>query len=350
MAKRRFIGTWWFLVLFNFALFVLLAEITLRVTGKYKNYGERNYGLFIDYFKHPYPSPLCAWTPNMERSQETAEFSYLLKTNSLGIRDTEHNIKKPTGMKRAIILGDSFTEGMGTEFDSTWPQRLAWYLTQDTTLSPWEIIVGGVSGSDPFYAYEMLRRNLMDYEPDLVLVAYNFTEVTDFTARGGMERFVNESTTQLRAPKSRVLNFAYKWSHLVRMIVKDGLGWNDYYQSPEEQQQLQSESISAITKVYVSMDSLVRTKGAKALFVFQPLNYECHRDYFEPITDSIIKAVDTEGLEYMSLLASLPDSMKEDYLNYYWPIDGHMNGKGYDAWGRSVYAFLKGKTILTSKE
>lgn len=350
MAKRKWLGSWWFLVLFNIALFVLLSEITLRVTGNYKNYGERNYGQYIDYFKHPYPGPLCAWTPNMTRLQETVEFNYELKTNSLGIRDTEHEVKKPKGTRRAIVLGDSFTEGMGADFDATWPQRLAWYLAHDTTQANWEVIVGGVSGSDPFYAYEMLRRKLIRYEPDLVLVVYNFTEVTDYTARGGLERFVNDSTTQLRPPKSKLLNTAYKWSHLVRMIVKDGLGWNDYYQSPSEERQLQLESIAKIADVYEKMDSLSKANGAEALFIFQPLNYECHRDYFEPITDSIIKAIDKRGLDYVSLLTLLPDSMKQDYLDYYWPIDGHMNSKGYDAWGKGVYVYLHEKAILTTIE
>lgn len=341
MASKRWYSAGWFLLLFNLGLFLLLAEVALRVSGHYKNYGERNSGVFIDYFKHPYPGPLCAWTPNIARKQENGEFDYELRTNSLGIRDVEHSVTKPKGTKRLLVLGDSFTEGMGAPFDSTWHQRLLWYMQKDTSLGPWEVIVGGVSGSDPFYAYEMLRRELMLYQPDLLLVVYNYTEVMDYKARGGMERFVNDSTTQLRPPKSRALNFAYKWSHLVRLVVKDVLGWNDYYQSAAEEQQLEREAIEKITDVYSKIDSLARSQGAATLFVFQPLNYECHNDSLEQTSTAIMKAISNAGMQSVSLLQLLPDSLKRNYQQYYWPIDAHMNSKGYNAWGRSVYDYLK---------
>jgi lysophospholipase L1-like esterase len=349
MAKPRFIGSWWFLVLFNIALFVLLTEITLRVTGTYKNYGERNYGLFIDYFKHPYPGPLCAWAPNTTRTSATQEFDYPVTTNSLGIRDVEHTLTKPEGTKRIVILGDSFSEGAGAPFDSAWHQRMAWYIAQDSSLGNWEIINGAVSGGDPFYGYEMLRRELLAYQPDIVIQVFNATDWDDYLARGGLKRFVNDSTTQWR-PKNELLHTAYKYSHIVRMIVKELLHYNDFYQSPAEQEEIRSAAMGDYEQLLIKTDSLATANGAVVFFVFQPMNYECARFNIAPQTDTLLNRLDNNGIKAINLLPLLPRNMQLRMEDYFWSIDGHMNSKGYDAWGKAMYDYFVIKGTLKQSD
>lgn len=347
MAKRQFVGSWWFLVLFNIALFVLLTEIVLRVAGTYKNYGERNYGVFIDYFKHPYPGPICAWAPNTTRASATKEFEYPIQTNSLGIRDTEHTLTKPAKTKRIVVLGDSFSEGAGAPFDSAWHQRMAWYIAQDSSLGKWEIINGAASGGDPFYSYEMLRRVLLAYKPNIVIQVFNATDWDDYLARGGLERFVNDSTTQWR-PKNELLHTAYKHSHIVRMIVKELLHYNDFYQTPAEQVAIKNSALGAYERLLLKTDSLATANGAKLFVVFQPMNYECVRFSFEPQTDSLQNRLKSHGLKTVDLLQQLPRDIQLRMEDYFWNIDAHMNSKGYDAWGKSMYTFFVNNGTIKS--
>jgi lysophospholipase L1-like esterase len=327
-------------VLFNIALFFFLAEVVLRIGGYYQNYGEANGGNFIDYFRSTYPGPLATWTPNKTHIHTTNEFSYEVASNSLGIRDVEHTLEKPQGVKRIVVLGDSFTEGVGAPFDSAWHQRMAYYLNQDSTLGEWEIINGAASGGDPFYGYEMLRRVGLQYEPDLVIQVFNSTDVHDYMARGGMERFVNDSHTVWRQP-NMALHLAYKYSHVVRFVVEELLKYNDFYQSPKEQLQLEHASVSAYHDLFLQMDSLTSANGAKLVVAFQPMNYEVYDKHYYYATDSIHNLVNREGIASMKVMDSLPQHMLDYHDQYYWPIDAHMNSFGYDAWGHGMYRYLK---------
>jgi hypothetical protein len=67
---------------------------------------------------HPYYHH--GFRPKMEATTEWGGLRYQVITNSLGLRDSSMRdvAKKPDG-RRAILLGDSFLEGMGLEFEDT---------------------------------------------------------------------------------------------------------------------------------------------------------------------------------------------------------------------------------------
>ena len=54
---------------------------------------------------------------------ETPEFRFVVRTNSIGLRDTEIPLRR-TGRKRVLAIGDSFTFGWGVRLEETWPKVL----------------------------------------------------------------------------------------------------------------------------------------------------------------------------------------------------------------------------------
>jgi len=62
-----------------------------------------------------------------------------------------------------------------------------------------ETLNGGVSGSDPFYSYYILRYKLLKYHPDLVVLTINKTDFDDFVCRGGDERFLSNGKIQTKS-------------------------------------------------------------------------------------------------------------------------------------------------------
>lgn len=336
MSAKSIIRSRWFMLLFSIGLFVLLAEIGLRVVGTFKNYGERNYGAFIDYTKPSFPGPLATWAPDSVYQNKTMEFNYEVVTNSLGLRDVEHNTYKPDSVKRIALLGDSFTEGVGTPFDSTWGNLLIDKLHSDSC-GTWEAIQGSAAGSDPFYAYEMYRRHLYEYRPDVLLATYNHTDLYDYMAHGGLERFVNDSVTQWR-PVPQTLHMAYKWSHLVRLVVKGIMGWNDFYQSPAEQQQLMDASTSAYADLFEKLNTLAQKDNAQLVVIIQPMSYDCEHGKQQELTIKLQQELEKRGIATLDLFEVLTAEMKQNCTEYFWEIDGHMNSNGYHNWAQAVYA------------
>lgn len=105
---------------------------------------------------------------NVSRHFQTPEFSFTVKTNSLGFRDREFSSQK-TARTRILALGDSFTYGWGVEIDQSWPKVLERRL-RDGGLDVEVANLGRPAGSPRSYA-DIAERAVPLLKPDLLIVA-----------------------------------------------------------------------------------------------------------------------------------------------------------------------------------
>lgn len=112
---------------------------------------------------------LLGWR-NIPNWQSTT-FGKKLTINSKGLRDSEHAFAKPPGVKRVLVLGDSFAWGYGVADDEIFTSALEGLLQQRED-SKWEVINTGVSGWSTDQQYLFLREEGLKYEPDIVLLAF----------------------------------------------------------------------------------------------------------------------------------------------------------------------------------
>ena len=82
--------------------------------------------------------------PNFHGIEKSAEFSMVIDTNSLGLRDVEFPRTKPPGTVRIIGLGDSFTFGAGVNLDQTYLKVLERRLNQQERNETIQVINAGV--------------------------------------------------------------------------------------------------------------------------------------------------------------------------------------------------------------
>jgi len=88
--------------------------------------------------------------------------------NSEGVRDREHALAKPPGVRRLVCLGDSVTLGTGLAAEDAYPQLLQDRF--DALGEPIEVLnvaLGGWSTGQEHVAYTRIARK---YHPDLVLL------------------------------------------------------------------------------------------------------------------------------------------------------------------------------------
>ncbi len=102
---------------------------------------------------------------------------HLSRTNSRGWRDREHDVDKPPGVFRVLLLGDSNVFG----FVSAAEETIGRQLERRLRASGWnaEVISLGYSGWGTDQEVEALAREGMSYRPDEVIIHFAGNDLAD---------------------------------------------------------------------------------------------------------------------------------------------------------------------------
>jgi hypothetical protein len=145
------------------------------------------------FFMSPDSSISHRFIPGAKGHYKTTEFDVEYSINSLGLRNRETTLAKPDGIKRILMLGDSFTEGDGVQSSETFSSRLQNMLDTASTGQRWEVINAGVGSYSSLLEYLYLTRQGLRLNPDLVILNFdlsdvyddiNYTRLARFDARG----------------------------------------------------------------------------------------------------------------------------------------------------------------------
>lgn len=101
----------------------------------------------------------------------SGEFATRVRLNSRGLRDIEHEARKPPGVVRILILGDSFAQACEVALEETFPRRLDSLLDRRRADGRRiEVINGGHQGlgTTQEYLYYILEGRR--YRPDVVVL------------------------------------------------------------------------------------------------------------------------------------------------------------------------------------
>jgi hypothetical protein len=275
------------------------------------------------------PRPHSAW------SKAGPDFSFAHRYNSLGLRDDEPVMSKSPGENRIVALGDSFTEGVGTDEDSTWVKQLERQLNALGLKRRVRTINAGLAASDPFYEYLLLEKKLLAFDPDLVIVAVNATDVDNVRVRGGLERFGPDGSIVYRAgPRWEWL---YGASYIVRHVAHDLLDYNWYLLKRSEMEMVESQSIDLLEEGLMLFAETSRAHEFELVIVVHPLKEELDEDFLhlQPLVDRLrsrdIRVVDL--FDYYRSAEGIPAGKTGDY---YWKLDGHHNLRGYELFARGL--------------
>jgi hypothetical protein len=110
--------------------------------------------------------PELGWRPlpNLSKVGEYWGITRPARTNSRGWRDSEHPFEKPEGVRRAVLLGDSFAFGLYVDDG----ERLSELLAQEPTRL--EVVNMGITGSGTDQQLRALETSGFEYSPDIVIL------------------------------------------------------------------------------------------------------------------------------------------------------------------------------------
>ena len=113
---------------------------------------------------------------NHERTKEFHE--KYVRYNKHGYRDYEYSLKKPEGIFRVLVLGDSQTFGHGIkDLKDTWVKKLEAKLQKEGRNASIEVLnISGPGWNSDTHLYELFK-NGFKFNPDLVILAYAHNDI-----------------------------------------------------------------------------------------------------------------------------------------------------------------------------
>lgn len=127
--------------------------------------------------------------------------------NGLGFRDVDHAIRAEPGVRRLLVVGDSYTYGTGIERpEDRFGARLVGGLARETSLE-WEVLNAGERDTHTLDHLDFLDRMLV-FRPDVVVLLYVFNDIDylDRRPRSGLSEAPTSVWSRLRPSRVLFLN------------------------------------------------------------------------------------------------------------------------------------------------
>lgn len=335
-------------------LMLLTTEIILRFVVKNKQTYSEKRGERV--YQSPYqqrtylknnekplrPDLLFRYEPNSIRIESCNEFTYEHEYNNEGIRDDDMSRLRGDNEVRILCLGDSYTEGVGAPQDSTWVQLLENQFTRDNPDKNINCINAGIAGADPIYSYYLMQ-TLMGYQPDLVLLSINNTEVSEIIRRGGFNRIKNGKPNLKLGPKWEPF---FAISFIFRHIAMDVFNYTFELKTKKRMEKEAVEAYDLLDESIHKMADLAQQSNAAFALIIQPTEPEIV--YKETKLDAFVEHIAmTTDYNILYILPCMTRKMIEsgEHLDqYFWQVDQHLNGRGYKILSECVYERLNMQT------
>jgi len=99
-------------------------------------------------------------------------WGHRVDNNRFGFRERDFQTPKPEGVFRVMVLGDSFTWGVGLASELRYTDRLDKILQEDHPRPRIEVLNFGVSGGPTTRERDVLKEHVNAIQPDLVIVGF----------------------------------------------------------------------------------------------------------------------------------------------------------------------------------
>ncbi|MCX5892887.1 MAG: hypothetical protein NTW80_07950, partial [Deltaproteobacteria bacterium] len=149
-------------LMLGFSLAFGLAEITVRVLRP-QEVGPARFAFDQTLGDIPVPK-------QQARRVFPGVYDFTYSNNSQGFRGSREYGPKPPGDFRILLLGDSFTYGIGVNDDQTFAQHLEQYLRQHRLAA--EVINAGCPGKGTDYELKLFQTAGVRLHPDLTVLCF----------------------------------------------------------------------------------------------------------------------------------------------------------------------------------
>jgi len=329
-----------FLFGFSIALAMLFGEIALRALGhrgvEMLDMSERVYQV---------DDPVLDWRykPNREYSMGDVVYAF----NSAGFRDIEHDIKKPRGVTRVVVIGDSVTVGYGVKAADIFASQVVRFLGDR-----FEVVNIAMSGTNSPQVVHLLEAEGLTYQPDVVVMNLVLNDCDFPTIYENSVAFRRSKDSQInllgiridprvkRLLKSSALVYFLN-QHAERLIGGQDNPHGDYvhriWNEPENREK--------ISNSFERLAELKAIHGFDLLILIWPVIADFDDYAYASIHSWVAKEAEVRGIDVIDLLPSFAE--RGDHDTYYLsPNDYfHPNAKGHEVAAKVFQRWMNERTI-----
>lgn len=302
--------------------------------------------------------------PHVDVVHATGEFRTRIVTDGNGFRvpapGYEHDVVKPEGAARVLLLGPSFAFGWGVDWEDTFLRRLGDRLGGDV-----ELLNAGVPALGPVQQLAWFEARGRAYEPDLVLqlvygslvVGPEYSEGYRVDGAGYLVPRDRGILPRLRgeAKRSATVFYAWRaWSALrstgsdVARVEGAGRPLSVSSLDPDD------AAVGRALGFYRELERSVTRVGARLVVVYLPMSYTVHPEDLprwrhhgvsDPRGDrerqrEMVARLRGIGVDCVDLTDDLVRAAEETGDRLYYPIDIHWTPLGNAVAARTVAEHL----------
>lgn len=328
---RRWVGYAIFLVVSCTALL----EAAVRMFGLAPALTDRRHWVADPLIPYKY-RPLSTEASPPERGERAIEYRH----NSLGFRDEEHERSKPPGVFRIVALGDSFTYGVGVDFEESYLVRLERMLNARPHTRV-EIIKRGIPRYFPAAERLVLEHYGLAFEPDLVLVGVLPNDVIDTSL--GVDAVIVDPSGFLISRRAQRLGRVgvrlYRHSHIARILLFHGMQADPTFRTEDiwRDNGVYEKAWQAMESDLQQLAEMTKRSGAR----FAVLNIPQSKLWSEASTYTdkrLARWTHQQGITFIPTVAALRAASGQTKL--FWEVDGHCRAAGYEIIARALFDAL----------
>ena len=282
--------------------------------------------------------------------------------NSRGFHDVEHDLS--SDVPRVVVVGDSFTAGLHVPIPETWTQVLQSRLraTRDPSI---HVINLGLDGTGTDVHLAILKENLPDLRPDVVIVAFYDDDIADLQLcqvyRELHRGYVLAYQTQEQPAKMRALvdealgRRASVWLFKRLYLARLAMSWGDCrllrtnFVTPLHlgERALLHPAYGAgrdPDALFQGFADLSERHGFKLLVLPVPAKHD-----LEASRKTLRQHVHVGGLAIVDVVPIVRASLAKDGKSYddlFWRHDGHLNAYGHRVFGLTTAEALSDRLEL----
>jgi lysophospholipase L1-like esterase len=286
----------------------------------------------------PYSQFEITYDSNPRGYFDAANNGLTYQLNQYGLRGSDFPSTKPTGQRRVLVLGDSFTFGEGVRWPDTFTVQLETLLRAETGLDV-AVLNAGIPAWSTSDEIAYLAAKGITFEPDLIVVVYVLNDA-DYAA--GLDLW-NAFRAQY---EKRSLRGSYLASFVYATIGQQTAARryiNDLVASAAEEQAAWQRSFEFLR---AGQRGAAQIEANYMVAVF-PFMYQLDETYpFRPLHDLVTDYTTQNNIPTLDLL----DAFTGESYQSLWvhPSDQHPNEQAHAIAAQALAQFILANNLLTT--